>query len=93
MIPVTAGLVPVARKLLFHECLCSSTAQAAVLYCQVGAGWVPGYTATALLIIFFGGLNSLGIGLLGEYVWRAFENTKGRPSYIVARHVEFDAAA
>lgn len=49
---------------------------------------VPGYTATALLIMFFGGLNSLGIGLLGEYVWRTFENTKSRPHYVIARHYE-----
>jgi glycosyltransferase involved in cell wall biosynthesis len=50
---------------------------------------VPGYSATALLIIFFGGLNSLGLGLIGEYVWRTFENTKGRPAYIIARQREF----
>ena len=54
---------------------------------------VPGYTATALLIIFFGGLNSLGIGLLGEYLWRTFENTKGRPLYVVARQQEFTPTA
>ena len=52
---------------------------------------VPGYSATALLIMFFGGLNSLGLGLIGEYVWRTFENTKGRPPYVVARHHEFGA--
>lgn len=51
---------------------------------------VPGYSATALLIIFFGGLNSLGLGLIGEYMWRTFENTKGRPGYIVARRQEFN---
>jgi len=50
---------------------------------------VPGYAATALLIVFFGGLNSLGLGLLGEYMWRTFENTKGRPHYIVALKHEF----
>lgn len=52
---------------------------------------VPGYSATALLIMFFGGLNSLGLGLIGEYVWRTFENTKGRPAYLVARQYEFKA--
>lgn len=26
---------------------------------------VPGYAATVLTVMFFGGLNSLGIGLLG----------------------------
>ena len=44
---------------------------------------VPGYAATALLITFFAGLNSFGLGLIGSYVWRAFENTKGRPESIV----------
>ena len=34
--------------------------------------------------MFFGGLNSLGIGILGEYIWRTFENSKGRPTYVVA---------
>jgi glycosyltransferase involved in cell wall biosynthesis len=50
---------------------------------------VPGYTATVLTVMFFGGLNSLGIGILGEYLWRTFENTKSRPAYVVARHEEF----
>ncbi|NOT63042.1 MAG: glycosyltransferase family 2 protein [Acidobacteria bacterium] len=56
-------------------------------------GWieVPGYTATALLVIFFGGLNSLGIGLIGEYVWRTFENTKGRPNFLIAQQQEYQA--
>ncbi|HEU4391616.1 MAG TPA: glycosyltransferase, partial [Blastocatellia bacterium] len=51
---------------------------------------VPGYSATVLLIMFFGGLNSLGLGLIGEYVWRTFENTKRRPSYVIARQREFE---
>ena len=51
---------------------------------------VPGYSATVLLIMFFGGLNSLGLGLIGEYVWRTFENTKGRPGYVIARHLKFE---
>ena len=52
---------------------------------------VPGYSATVVLIMFFGGLNSLGLGLIGEYLWRTFENTKGRPHYIVAQRREFGA--
>jgi glycosyltransferase involved in cell wall biosynthesis len=53
---------------------------------------VPGYAATAVLIIFFGGLNSLGLGIIGEYVARAFENTKGRPLFVVARHDVFEGS-
>lgn len=54
-----------------------------------GAIPVPGYAATVITVMFFGGLNSLGIGLLGEYLWRAFENTKGRPLFVVARTETF----
>lgn len=50
---------------------------------------VPGYTATILAVMFFGGLNSLGLGVIGEYVWRTFENTKGRPVAISTRKVSF----
>ena len=50
---------------------------------------VPGYAATVLTVMFFGGLNSLGIGILGEYLWRTFENTKGRPGYVVLSCAEF----
>ncbi len=50
---------------------------------------VPGYTATILAVMFFGGLNSLGLGIIGEYLWRTFENTKGRPTYLVAARRTF----
>jgi len=50
---------------------------------------VPGYAATVLVVMFFGGLNSFGIGVLGEYLWRTFENTKDRPSYIAMNTLDF----
>lgn len=40
---------------------------------------VPGYAGTMLTVLFFGGLNALGLGLVGNYAWRAYENTKRRP--------------
>ena len=49
------------------------------------SGWVdvPGYAATMLAILFFGALNALGLGVVGTYAWRAFENTKARPLAVV----------
>ncbi len=44
---------------------------------------VPGYAATILVILFFGTLQLLFLGVLGVYLWRIFENTKGRPLHIV----------
>lgn len=48
-----------------------------------GAIDVPGYAATILVFAFFGALNLSGLGIIGAYVWRAYENTKRRPSSVV----------
>lgn len=45
---------------------------------------VPGYSATILTITFFGGLNSFGIGIVGNYTWRAYENSKHRPLSVIS---------
>lgn len=50
---------------------------------------VPGYTATVLLIVFFGSLNMVGLGIIGSYVWRAYDTVKGRPGAIVRDVAEF----
>lgn len=50
---------------------------------------VPGYTATILIIVFFGSLNMIGLGIVGSYVWRAYETIKGRPGGIVSGVSEF----
>jgi polyisoprenyl-phosphate glycosyltransferase len=51
---------------------------------------VAGYTATTLVVIFFGALNCLCLGIIGGYVWRTFENTKGRPNYLVLSQATYD---
>jgi glycosyltransferase involved in cell wall biosynthesis len=48
-----------------------------------GAIEVPGYAATVLTILFFAAFNSLGLGIIGSYVWRAYGNTQNRPTGIV----------
>ena len=53
---------------------------------------VPGYAATIIAIVFFAGLNMFGLGIIGSYVWRAFENTKARPLAVVMREHRFDPA-
>lgn len=45
---------------------------------------VPGYTMTLLVVLFFGALNLLGLGIVGSYAWRAYENSKNRPGALVA---------
>lgn len=52
-----------------------------LVWCWNGIA-VPGYTPIILsvLVSLFGQL--LGMGVIGAYVWRAFENTKRRPAFI-----------
>jgi polyisoprenyl-phosphate glycosyltransferase len=44
---------------------------------------VPGWASVAIFVSFLGGIQLIGIGLLGEYLGRVFEQTKGRPAYLV----------
>jgi glycosyltransferase involved in cell wall biosynthesis len=53
---------------------------------------VPGYAATVVVIAFFAALNLAGLGIVGAYVWRAFENTKGRPGAVVMGERTFERA-
>jgi hypothetical protein len=56
------------------------TGGALVLLAKVsGMISVPGYAATMLTILGFGAFNSFGLGLVGTYAWRSYENSKGRP--------------
>jgi len=57
-------------------------------------GWISeaGYAAIIVTITFLGALNAFALGLIGSYVWRAFENTKGRPHAVVMQQQVFDGA-
>lgn len=44
---------------------------------------VPGYTATVLVVFFFGGLTAVGLGIVGQYLWLCLQNTRNRPPFIV----------
>lgn len=62
---------------------------AVVLAARVaGAITVPGYAATILVLVFFASLNLMGLGIVGSYVWRAYETAKGRPGAIVREVIE-----
>ncbi len=43
----------------------------------------PGWATLVVSILFLSGIQLIAIGMLGEYVGRIFEQTKGRPEFIV----------
>jgi polyisoprenyl-phosphate glycosyltransferase len=61
-----------------------------ILFKLFGLITVPGYAATTLAIIFFGAVNLLGLGIVGSYAWRTYENTKARPLHVVLRQHQFN---
>ena len=51
---------------------------------------ISGWTSTIMLIVFFGGVQLLTIGVLGKYVGNLFDEVKGRPEYIVSEKINFN---
>ena len=63
-----------------------------VLLARISGGVdVPGYAAVVVSMMFFAALNLVGLGILGSYVWRTFENTKRRPGAIIMTSARFDS--
>jgi polyisoprenyl-phosphate glycosyltransferase len=44
-----------------------------------------GFTTLVTLVLFLGGVQLIGIGILGEYLARVYDEVKQRPPYIVRR--------
>lgn len=46
-----------------------------------------GFTTLVTLVLFLGGIQLIGIGVIGEYLGRVYDEVKRRPTYIVRRVV------
>jgi glycosyltransferase involved in cell wall biosynthesis len=52
---------------------------------------VPGYASLAAILLFFSGMNMIGLGILGEYLGRVFIEVKQRPRYLVQELIGFES--
>jgi polyisoprenyl-phosphate glycosyltransferase len=51
-------------------------------------GTVPqGFTALLFVIILFGGIQLMALGIIGEYVLRVFFQVKGRPLFVIREEI------
>lgn len=54
------------------------------------AGWIEagtGFAALMTVLLVGQGMIILMLGVLGEYLWRAFDEARGRPRYLIEEHV------
>lgn len=47
---------------------------------------VAGWATITACTLFFGGIQMVFLGIIGEYVGRIFEETKGRPLYLIGKN-------
>lgn len=55
-------------------------------YTKADSGW----TSLFVLIIFFGGVQLLTIGIVGSYIGNLFDEIKNRPEYIIRKKENFE---
>lgn len=66
------------------------TALIGVLYgaaALLNSGPVEGWTIATTAVLLVGGTQMIMLGIVGEYVWRALDEARGRPNYIIYESV------
>ena len=53
---------------------------------QLSAGW----TSIIVAVTFFAGVQLLSLWIISEYIGRIYDESKGRPQYIVDKKINFD---
>jgi dolichol-phosphate mannosyltransferase len=84
MLSVLGGLVALA-----------AFAYAAVVLVSWLARDIPvrGYAPVVILLAFTAGIQMMMLGVLGEYLWRALDETRRRPPFVVDEHFRRAAPA
>jgi polyisoprenyl-phosphate glycosyltransferase len=52
---------------------------------------LSGWSSITMLVIFFGGVQLLTIGVLGQYIGILFDEVKNRPEYIIGKKENFES--
>lgn len=49
--------------------------------------WVTGWTAIFVAIMFFGGIQLITIGIIGEYIGKIYKEIQGRPQFLIKEKI------
>lgn len=75
----------------FVACMGFAAALFFVLWRLTGSEKAPtGFTTAITFVLFLGGVQLIGIGVLGEYLGRVYDEVKQRPNFIVKKRTGLD---
>lgn len=49
--------------------------------------WVTGWTAIFVAVVFFGGIQLITIGIIGEYIGKIYKEIQNRPLYLIKEKI------
>jgi glycosyltransferase involved in cell wall biosynthesis len=83
---ITVGYLPL-KTILWLGLTTVAFATLILFYLVIArlCGWIElsGWASTMALITAFGGIQMISIAILGEYLWRNFDQTRDRPMFII----------
>jgi hypothetical protein len=57
-----------------------------VIVLKIAGSYVPGIASITIVMLLLGGIQLLTLGVIGEYLARAYDEAKRRPIYLVRDH-------
>lgn len=54
---------------------------------------VQGWSSLMIVMLLLGGFQMIMLGLLGEYLWRTYDETRGRPRYVIEKNTILEDAS
>jgi len=51
---------------------------------------IQGWSSLMIVVLILGGFQMSMMGMLGEYLWRTYDETRGRPRYVIERNTLLD---
>lgn len=51
---------------------------------------VQGWASLMIVVLLLGGFQMVMMGILGEYLWRTYDETRGRPRYVIEKNTLLD---
>lgn len=57
----------------------------AVIVWRIAGQPITGWASTIVIVLVMGGVQLLVLGILGEYLWRTFDEARRRPAYIIEK--------